>query len=141
MNKLLKSNKMLATVVILALTITSCATFVRTSYQTLSSVATIVDFARNGYNEFYKAGMVKPELAAKVEQAYPIYQQSMGLAVQAVKAYQNLAATGVIVSPDSANLAIQNAQDKTNELLAAFAEAGGPKVEPVTIEKIVVKGK
>ena len=141
MNKLLKSNKMLATVVILALTITSCATFVRTSYQTLSSVATIVDFARNGYNEFYKAGMVKPELAAKVEQAYPIYQQSMGLAVQAVKAYQNLAATGVIVSPDSANLAIQNAQDKTNELLAAFAEGGGPKVEPVTIEKIVVKGK
>ena len=141
MNKLLKSNKMLATVVILALTITSCATFVRTSYQTLSSVATIVDAARNGYNDFYKAGMVKPEVAAKVEQAYPIYQQAMTLAVQGVKAYQDLAATGVLASPDSANLAIQNAQDKTNELLAVFAEAGGPKVEPVTIEKIVAKGK
>ncbi len=141
MNNISKTNKLLATMIILAITVTACTTFVRTSYQTLSSVATIVDTARNGYNEFYKAGMVKPELAAKVEQAYPIYQQSMGLAVQAVKAYQNLAATGVIVPPDSANLAIQNAQDKTNELLAVFAEAGGPKVEPVTIEKIVVKGK
>jgi len=141
MNKVIKNNRALATVVVLAVLLTACATFVRTSYQTLSSVATIVDTARNGYNEFYKAGQITPELAAKVEKAYQIYQQAMGVAVQAVRAYQNLAATGVVVSPDSANKAIQDAQDATNTLLSAFADAGCPKVEPVVIEKVTAKVK
>ena len=141
MTKVLKNNRALATIIVLAIVISACTTFVRTSYQTLSSVATIVDTARSGYNEFYKAGQVTPEFAAKVEKAYPIYQQAMMIAVQGVRAYQNLAATGAIVSPDSANKAIQNAQDATNDLLAAFAEAGCPKTEPVVIEKVTVKVK
>ncbi len=133
------NTKKITVLLTMAIMLAACTTFVRTSYQTLSSVATIVDTARGGYNEFYKAGQITPELATKVEKAYPVYQAAMQVAISGVRAYQNLAATGIIVSPDSANKAIQDAQDATNALLATFAEAGLPKTDPLVIEKIVAK--
>lgn len=126
----------IAYVMIATMLVAACGTFVKTSYQTLSSVATIVDTARGAYNEFYKAGKVTPELAKTVEKSYAVYQVSMNFAIQSVRAYQNLASKGSVVSPDSANKAIQDAQDCTNALLTAFSDAGVPKQEKVLIEKI-----
>lgn len=138
---MITNTKKYTVLLLMAIMVASCTTFVRTSYQTLSSVATLVNTAREGYNEFYSAGRITPELATKVEKAYPLYQASMNTAIAGVKAYQNLIATGAVVSPDSANKAIQTAQEDTNTLLAAFAEAGLPKTDPVVIEKIVPKVK
>lgn len=132
----LKKNRTLTSIIVLALMVSACASFVKTSYQTLYSVATVVDTARKTYNDFYKKGDVSPELALKVEKAYMTYQGAMTLAVNSVRFYQEKQKAGEKISPAAANASITVAQDAVNLLLNVFTEAGVPKQYPVTIEKV-----
>lgn len=110
---------------ILIVALVSCASFVRNSYVTLSTAATVVEVARATYADFYAAGKVPQELDDKVAKVYANYQKGMHDAVDATRAYAAaLVAFGPNASPDAANKAIDAAQLVIIDLFNLFTKAG-----------------
>lgn len=124
-----------AALAILVFTLTGCASFTKTSYQTLATTAVMVDSARGAYSTFYKEGKVSPELDVKVLAAYTKYQSAMKVAIKSVQLYDNLKKQGLTVSPNQANTNIGYLQVAISELFKLFTDAGVPKLGDIPVEK------
>jgi hypothetical protein len=120
---------------IMVFTVTGCATFTKTTYQTLATTATMVNAARSAYDTFYKEGKVPAATEAKVVVAYAKYQNAMRVAINSVRLYDNLKAQGLTVSPEQANANIALVTSAISELFKLFTEAGVPALGPIAVEK------
>jgi len=68
---------------------TGCASFEKTSYRTLASVAVSVDQAMMAWGDYVKAGFATPDSQVRVKEKYSLYQRSMAAAKAAKVAYDN----------------------------------------------------
>jgi len=127
----------IAVILTLVLAVSACASFVRTSYVTVATVAQVVDVARGTYADFYAAGKVPQPVDDKVLIAYTKYQKSMHEAVSATRAYElSVKAAGTGASTDAVNKAIDALQLAVNDLFSLFTKAG-LKTETPTIQRKV----
>ena len=126
-----KSHVYFAIILPLVILSISCASFTTNAFKSLGVTATLVDTARQVYNnEFYSQGKVTPEFDAKVLKAYTAYQSSMKLAMTAVQDYQKLADLGQKPDVTMVNKALADLTKAVTDVLALFNQAGVPSVTP-----------
>lgn len=71
----------------LIITMVACATPNRTSYRTVGSVVSAIEFASNAYYDYRNSGHYDPVLDAKIKEAYVKYQALEKVAKDAEKSY------------------------------------------------------
>ena len=135
MNKLRKFKGLPVILAVLIIPILACSSFVATSYQTLGTTATIVEDARQVYNDYYNQGKITPDVDAEVQKAYAAYQASMNTAIDAVKLYQ----AGGSTDTTKINTVLSDVANLVNTLLDLFTKAGVPALQHVQIKENLTK--
>lgn len=133
--KFVKKSHVYIAIILPLILILGCASFTTNAFKSLGVTATVVDTARQVYNnEFYDQGKITPEFDAKVLKAYTAYQSSMKLAMTAVQDYQKLADLGQKPDVTMVNKALADLTKAVTDVLALFNQAGVPKVVPPPLQ-------
>lgn len=101
----------LVAVIFVALTASTCTT----GYKTAAGIQTAVELSMNTYGEFYRAGLVTPDLELKVKTIYKSYQLAAAAVAEIGKEVATLEAVKEL-TPDQ-KTALTNARDRQKAAL------------------------